>query len=287
MEFANSNYFLLEEKALKKEFLYDLAKRCGFRVKTHKKDGKIYYRLKKLGIPCEHLYSKEERSTFNFLDMADLHIGNSECEVDRIKDALNYAVKQNVDYVFIAGDVLDGAYNVDRKDIQIAYRKQIDMAFSLFRKYPLDIRVIPGNHEFSFDYYGITNPLKLLEMRLQNEGCRFKVYDGYIQDFEMAGVIKRMMHLENYYYQDNVFAVIQRLHEFEEHGGLTVNCPDGVKRPVSFLECGHVHKTAEFYNSALNVYITQPGSFISNQNFYMPFIHVKGEVLDDLRIVRG
>ena len=27
----------------------------------------------------------------------------------------------------------------------------------LVRKYPLDIRVIPGNHEFSLDYYGILN----------------------------------------------------------------------------------------------------------------------------------
>ena len=60
-----------------------------------------------------------------------------------------------------------------------------------------------------------------------------------------------------------------------------------VKRPIRFLHCGHIHKRIEVYDSDFNVFITQPGAFIKEQNFRRPFIHVKGEVLDDLRIVRG
>ena len=287
MEDANYNDFLLEQKQIKKDLVYDLARRCGFKVLTHSTEGRVYYRLKKVGIPCERLYTHEEKTTFNYLDLADLHIGNSDCQIGKIRYVLNEAVKNKVDYVFIAGDVLDGLTYPSRKDVKEIYKCQIGMAFFLFKDYPnLDFRVIPGNHDFTFDFFGIKSPLRFLEERLRAEGCKFTVYDGYIQDFEMAGVVKRMMHLESFYYQDNVLSAIERLHVFKEHGGLQVKCIDGVRRPIRFLQCGHVHKTVEIYNSDFNVYITQPGCFIKDKNYYSPSIHVVGEVLNDLRIVR-
>ena len=73
----------------------------------------------------------------------------------------------------------------------------------------------------------------------------------------------------------------------EANGGLNVKCSDGKKRPIRFLQCGHIHKTIEIYNSSFNVFISQSGSFVRDQNYYMPFIHVKGEVTEDLRILRG
>ena len=287
MESANANFFHLGEKGIRKDLMYDLASRCGFKVLSKTKNDVTQYRLKKVGIPCERLYTREDKTTINFIDIADLHIGNSDCEISKIRNVLDYAVRQNVDYVFSAGDILDGVFSsMEIRDAQVICSKQIDAAYSIFRNYPLDIRVVPGNHDFTFDFVGIRNPLRILEEKLKNEKCNFKVYDGYIQDFEMAGIVKRMMHLENFYLQDNVVAVIQRLHEFKEHGGLMVKCEDGVKRPLRFLECGHIHKTAEMYDWESKVTITQPGSFVYGQNYYMPFIHVKGEVLDDLRIVR-
>lgn len=287
LEEANSGYFLLEEKEIKKEFLYYLAQRCGFKVIAKKKNGRTYYLLKKLGIPCERLYTREEKNTFNYIDMADLHIGNEACEISKIKCILSYAVREHVDYVFIAGDVLDGVNDSNSSNAVEIFERQISLAFSIFRNYPLDIRVIPGNHDFTFDYVGIRNPLRTLEKRLQDEVCNFKVYDGNIQDFEIAGVIKRMVHLESYYFHDNVPSAVQRLYEFNEHGSLSVKCDDNEYRPIKFFECGHVHKTIEMYDSKYNVYISQPGCFLSGQSYYEPFIHVKGEVLDDLRIVRG
>lgn len=288
MESANADYVTIDDKGISKKLLTSVANRCGFGVMSMRENDRSYYRLKKIGIHCEKLYDHNERSTFNFLDIADLHLGHPSCEIAKIRSTLDYAVKKGVDYVFIAGDLLDGVYpGCERKNVKGLFENQMEIAISLFRKYPLDFRVIPGNHEFQFDYYGIQNPLSQLEYELRSEQCKFRAYSGYIQDFEIAGVIKRMMHLEAYYYHDNVFSTVQRLHEFKEHGGLYVKCDDGIKRPIRFLQCGHIHKTVEIYNPDFNVYISQPGSFVRKQNYYMPHIHVKGEVLDDLRIVRG
>ena len=269
-----------------------MANRCGFRVLEKEKRGKILYRLKKLPINCEKLYSRENRASFNFLDIADLHIGHPDCNLSRIKMVLDDAVRQNVDYVFIAGDLFEGipihsnptsnGFFFERSKAKFEFERQLEIAYKLFRRVPLSIKVTPGNHDFLFDIVGITNPLKILEKELHGESCEFKAYNGYIQDFEIAGVIKRMVHLENYYFQPNVFPAIHRLYEFEQNEGLMVKG----RKPVRFLQCGHFHKTAEFYNSEYKVFITQPGSFIEGQNFYTPAIHVKGEVLDDLRVLR-
>lgn len=287
MEYANYNFCSPEECGISPGLLHYLASRCGFSVMTRRREGKIQYKLKRERIPCEKLYSRKDSRFLNYIDLADLHIGNCRCEIDRIKETLRYAARHNVNYVFIAGDLLDGVYDITSQDVKEVYERQIDLAYSIFRKFPLDIRVIPGNHEFTFDLSGFINPLRVLEEQLQSEECFFKVYDGYIQDFEMAGIVKRMMHLENYYRQGNEFSAVHRLYEFHERGGLQVKCQDGMKKPLRFLHCGHIHKRVELYDSDYNVYITQPGAFICEQNFRNPYIHVQGEVLDDLRIVRG
>lgn len=287
MEYASNNFFIPEEEGLSICLIRCLAARCGFNVITKQKNGQLWYRLRREAIPCEHLYSWKEKNVLNYIDIADLHIGHPDCEIERIKDTLRYAVSQQVDYVFIAGDLLDGIREDDRQQLESILEERLDMAYSIFRKYPLKIRVIPGNHEFTYDLKGLWNPLRMLEERLLSSECDFKVYDGYIQDFDLAGVVKRMMHLECYYHQENEFSIMHRLYEFNERSGLMVKCRDGVKRPIRLLQCGHYHKRIEAYDSDYNVYITQPGSFVRGQNFRTPFIHVKGEVLDDLRIVRG
>lgn len=287
METANAGYLPIDDKGIDSSLLYDLAARCGFKVLTAKDGGRVLYKLKKLGIPCERLYTREEKSTFNFIDIADLHIGDENCEVSKIRAVLEYAVKNNVEYIFIAGDIFNGVTEKNRDNVKDVFSKQLDIAVSIFRKFPVKIFALPGNHEFTFDYMGVTRPLRMLEERLKDEKCDFQAFDGYIQDFEMAGVIKRMMHLEEFYHHDKTFAAIQRLYTFEANGGLNVKGSDGKKRPIRFLQCGHIHKTIEIYNSDFNVYISQPGSFVRGQNYYMPFIHVKGEVTDDLRILRG
>ena len=172
MEDANYNDFLLEQKQIKKDLVYDLARRCGFKVLTHSTEGRVYYRLKKVGIPCERLYTREEKTTFNYLDLADLHIGNSDCQIGKIRYVLNEAVKNKVDYVFIAGDVLDGLTYPSRKDVKEIYKCQIGMAFFLFKDYPnLDFRVIPGNHDFNYGYSRLMELFKNVTVFSRTFGC--------------------------------------------------------------------------------------------------------------------
>ena len=287
MEFANTTYFSLEDTFISASLLYNLANRCGFKVITSREEGKMFYKLKKIGIPCEILYTREQSNTFDFLDLADLHIGSDKCQIDKIKICLENAVKQGIRDVFIAGDLLNGVpYGVDKSTAEKILNEQIPLAYSIFRKYPLNIRAIPGNHEFTYDLAGIINPLKILEEKLEGEKCTFKAYDGYIQDFVIAGIVKRMIHIEKYYYEHGVYSSIVRLKEFKKHGGLIVRDSAGVKRPIRFLQCGHVHKNVEFYDSDANAFITQPGSFLRDENQEMPCIRVRGSVTEEQNIIR-
>ena len=113
MEYATCNLFSPEEKGISIPLWLSLVQRCGFTCQTHKKNKEVFYRLRRDQIPCVRLYTREDKSSLNFIDMADLHIGHPECDEERIKEALRYAVNNKVDYVFIAGDILDGVFEPD------------------------------------------------------------------------------------------------------------------------------------------------------------------------------
>ncbi len=297
MLIANNEFILLSDYGVRRDLLYDLANRCGFKVIERTKKGQKYFRLKKVNIPCERLYTRSEKNTFNYVDIADLHIGHPDCDINKLKIFLESVALKGIDYVFIAGDIFEGIPDIEREHlrnlvnnktkIKSEFERQLDIAYRLFRNIPLNIMAIPGNHDFTFDFLGINNPLKKLEGALKSEECNFKAYDSYIQDFEIAGVVKRMMHLEHYFIPTNVYPAIHRLYEFAQNDELMSRCVDGVKRPVRFLHCGHIHKMAELYDSEHMIFVSQPGSFIKGQNFYMPYINVKGEVLEDLRVLRS
>ena len=103
-------------------------------------------------------------------------------------------------------------------------------------------------------------------------------------DFIIAGVVKRMMHLESYHPREGSNHAYDRLNNFNEHGGLkTYYCGD--KYQIRFLQCGHIHRREVLFDPAKKVYITEPGSFIKSEMLYRPYVMLRGQILGENRNV--
>lgn len=286
-----------EELGIDYELFKSIAERCGFSIQEKNDELRKVFRLKKKGIPLVKLYSREEEKTFNFLDVSDFHVGNKDFNPDKLHEILQKAVERGVRQVFIAGDIFEAVYDFTQYDFRImnpkkqkqvekCFKSQLYAIFKILREYDLSYHAINGNHEYGYEQLGIMNPLKQLEEKLRCEGIDFNSYDTYIVDFLIAGVVKRVMHLESYYERKTVCNAMERLYEFERHGGLFVKVNGGEVAPIRFLECGHVHLTMELFSSRHNVYVLQPGSLIVTENPYESGIFVRGEVTKEKNIIR-
>lgn len=299
LEKANAQKLLAssEELGIEYELFKSIAKRCGFLVQELKENGQLYFKLKKNGIPLVELYSSEESNKFNFLDLSDFHVGNKHFDENKLHKILQEAVEKNVNQVFIAGDVFEAVYDISQYDFRImnmqkqkhierCFKSQLYTIYNILKKYNLNYYVINGNHEYGYEQLGIMNPLRELEQKLRASGINFNAYDTYIVDFFVAGVVKRVMHLESYYERKTVCNAMERLYEFERHGGLEVKISEKEVAPIRFLECGHVHLTMELYSARNNVYVIQPGSLIVTENPYESGIFVRGETTKEKNIIR-
>lgn len=286
-----------DELGIDYELFKSIASRCGFLVQERKEEVHKKFKLKKKGIPLVQLYSRDQDNTFNFLDVSDFHVGNNDFNPDKLHEILQRAVEREVRQVFIAGDIFEAVYDVTQYDFRImnlkkqkqvekCFKSQLYTIFKILREYNLNYYAINGNHEYGYEQLGIMNPLKQLEEKLQCEGINFNSYDTYIVDFLVASVVKRVMHLESYYERKTVCNSMERLYEFERHGGLMVKVNDFETAPIRFLECGHIHLTMELFSSKCNVYVIQPGSLIVTENPYESGIFVRGEVTKEKNIIR-
>ncbi len=299
MENANSRFMIAnsDELGIDYKLFKSIATRCGYSVLERKEGYKKLFKLRKSSIPLVKLYPYEQDNTFNFLDISDIHVGNKMFDPDKLRSILEAAKKRNVRQVFIAGDIFEAVYDSTEYDFRImssSKQKYVEKRFKdelyriskIFAEYPFDYYAINGNHEYEYEQLGIESPIKQLEEKLRRYGVNFNSYDTYIVDFLIAGVIKRVMHLESFYTQKTVCASLERLYEFNRHGGLNVKISENEKVPIRFLECGHVHLTMELYSGRHNVYVMQPGSLIVTENPYESGIFARGEVTKERNIVR-
>ena len=242
------------------------------------KKGNKSYKIVRNSIPV-HFISGAEQSEFSFLDLSDLHIGHPDFKEKPLRAKLRRAVKIGVQYVFIAGDIFEGVQKMVPYDDALAIQyRQLDMAFRIFKDYPLNYYAINGNHDYSFEAFGLHNPIHLLENSLQREGINFKFFDTYMIDFIVCGVAKRVMHIEKYKKNKYELCVIERINRFENNE-LVANYK-GKSYPIRFFACGHIHVNMELYYERKKIYISQPGSFIQGNEKCERGNFVSGEVLD-------
>lgn len=225
-------------------------------------ENKRFYHLVRSRIPV-YFISGPEQKNFRFMDISDLHIGHPCFDESALRERLRYAVRNNIKLVFIAGDVFEG---VCTKEYSDSFVTQVSQAFNIFKDYPLTYYAINGNHDYSFEQVSLPNPIKTLSHKLQKAGIDFHFFDVYLMDFVICGVIKRVMHLENYdYNKKHVFAKI-KVQMFNKEDLLS-NSYRGRQYPVRFFQVGHIHdndKGCVFY-AKKRIFISQPGSFIKRK----------------------
>lgn len=302
LESANEDYipFRSEELGIEPRVFENVAKRCGFETVFRGKGVQKCIKLRKRGIPIVMLYNEDTSNKFNYLDISDIHAGHKDFSPEVLENVLKkyyWNGKPQIDYVFIAGDLFEGLPETElsyelvaanrhmRDEVEMLRRQQVNILFKVLSKYDFDYRAINGNHEYTFEQLGLESPIKLLEEKMRKAGKKFTYYDTYIVDFIIAGVVKRMMHLESYHQREGAVHSYDRLKKFKEHGGLNP-CYEGEKYPIRLFQCGHIHCREELYESRNKIFISQSGSFIKHEMLYVPAIHMKGTVLADKRILR-
>ena len=267
----------IEESELKVpiETLEKFALRNNFDIKYKRKNNQLRYHLIRKRI-LVHFISGKDTTSFNFLDISDLHIGHPNFDEKKLREVLHRAIIENVEYVFIAGDIFEGI--TDDSSENTPYMSQIDLARSIFHDYNLKYYAINGNHDYSFEQLGLPNPIKRLETMLLSDGIEFHFFDTYLIDFVICGVIKRVMHVERQdFNKKSIFATL-KLRKFDEEQMLQ-NYYDDESYPVRFFQVGHIHVNVQMYFSKRRIYISQSGSFIKNDSLAERANFIKGEVI--------
>ena len=232
------------------EDLKKFAKRNHLTIDRKKSDEKILYKISRKKIPVFFI-SGEEESEFKFMDIADLHIGNKKFNENALREKLEYALQNGIKMVFIAGDLFEGCCN---ESVEAHYYEQIELAYSIFKDYPLTYYAINGNHDYSFEQIGLQNPIKRLECMLRAQGINFNFFDVYLMDFIICGVIKRVMHVERQdFSKKRIFAAL-KLKTFDEQKKLT-NYYKGKEYKVRFFQVGHIHVNVQMYYAKRKIFI--------------------------------
>lgn len=247
------------------ETLKKFAERNHFELKKKENKNGVKYKLFRRMIPV-HFISDDEKQELEIkiLDISDIHIGNPNFDEKAFRSVLKQAVENQIEAVFIAGDVFDGCVNTG--DILEHYLEQIEYAFNIFKDYQLKYYVINGNHDYSFEQVGLVNPIKILAVRLQEIQIDFNYFDTYLMDFIIAGVVKRVMHVERQDFNKKKVFAIEKLKQFEKDLGLNIFY-EGKEYPIRFFQAGHVHVSVQIYYSRKKIYISQSGSFLKTERF--------------------
>ena len=117
-------------------------------------NGDILYQTTNF-IPEENLTNsiKLDDTYMKVLVISDLHFGNSDERLDRVKRVFDYCAKNNIHIIFCCGDFLDGTFSRGLQNIYKFY-EQVDY---FIKNYPFDKNILTfgvgGDHDLS----GITD----------------------------------------------------------------------------------------------------------------------------------
>lgn len=140
------------------------------------------------------------KNKFKLMVLGDMHIGDEFCDLDLIKETIDYVKKTKDCYVILNGDLINNALKTSKSD---SYREQMtieeeqDLLIDLLMPIKEKILVMAtGNHEKRTTITAGINPLKAVAYALN---MRDKlVEDSYVLTLEF-GVAHGMKNLTNKY----------------------------------------------------------------------------------------
>ena len=140
------------------------------------------------------------KNEFQLLVLGDMHIGDELCDLDLIKETIDYAVKNKNCFVILNGDLINNALKTSKSDSykeQMTIEEEQDLLIELL--FPIKDRILvmaTGNHEYRTSLIAGINPLKAVAYAL---GLKDKlVENSYLLNIEF-GVAHGMKTVSNKY----------------------------------------------------------------------------------------
>lgn len=261
------------------ETLRKFAEKNHLELKSKLRKKQVKYKLERLVIPVFFISGEEEKN-IRILDISDIHIGDPNFDEQSLRDVLKQAIDTNVKAVFIAGDTFNGITSTGiSEDVIQIHSTQIEEAYRIFKDYPLKYYVINGNHDYTFEQGGLSNPLRVLANKLRDIGIEFNFFDTYIMDFIICGVVKRVMHVERQDFTKKKIFAVEKLRQFEKELGLTI-IYDGIEYQIRLFQAGHIHVNVQMYYAKRKIFISQSGSFLKNDDVEERANFITAEVID-------
>lgn len=194
--------YSLEELNLTENEIYILIKR-GYNIKNQydiPTKRRVYYIVEQddMAYTIISKMKKNQDQEIKIMQLADLHAGSKFFDEKSLRRTLQVAVDRGVEYVHIAGDLMDGHNMFRGQNLELAEgtaEGQINILLSILLDYDLCYIATKGNHDESFITDGNYNPLKILEMRMIRNGGQFTYLDSYEGNIVHCGVIFRLIHL--------------------------------------------------------------------------------------------
>lgn len=140
------------------------------------------------------------KNAFQIMVLGDMHIGDELCDLDLIKETVEYIKKTKDCYCILNGDLINNALKTSKSDTykeQMTIEQEQDMLIDLLSPIKDKILVMAtGNHEHRTSLLAGINPLKAVALAL---GIKNKLVDNsYLLNIEF-GVAHGMKNLSNKY----------------------------------------------------------------------------------------
>lgn len=140
------------------------------------------------------------KNTFQLMVLGDMHIGDELCDLELIKETINYIKTTKDCYCILNGDLINNALKTSKSD---SYREQMtiedeqDLLIDLLMPIKNKILIMAsGNHEYRTSLLAGINPLKAVAIAL---GIKDKfVEHSYLLNIEF-GVAHGMKNVKNKY----------------------------------------------------------------------------------------
>lgn len=140
------------------------------------------------------------KNTFQLMVLGDMHIGDELCDLDLLKETIDYVKKTKDCYVILNGDLINNALKTSKSDSykeQMTIEEEQDLLIDLLK--PIKDRILvmaSGNHEYRTTLLAGINPLKAVAYAL---GIKDKLVEhSYLLNIEF-GVAYGMVNQKNKY----------------------------------------------------------------------------------------
>lgn len=205
--------------------------------------------------------ASKEPKTIKILEMSDIHCGCKTFAEESLRKYLERAVKNNVDFVHIAGDLFDGngVYRGHSRNLRYhTAEEQVEKLYSILCEYDLWYIATIGNHDESFCNGGGVNPVRLLEKRMAESGKRFTYLNAFEGNVVHAGVVFRLIHLKGQMSKSKSYAPQRYLGNVLRSNFNNVIL-GGREYNIRSITAGHFH--VQYSLNLAGIFSVMPGNF--------------------------